>query len=236
MMIGKINTQNTGINMTAMNQSIAHKVNAQSDKEQAGNRIHAIISPMGKKQSLIEQLMKQKQELTDRMNSLNIDNENGGDIQDQMKELQKQMETLDEQIAELQRQTDEDKKSDKSDNTYKKPMTKTEAQNAQLSHITELSSSIEQAEIISSVKDQVDGRVNVLKAEVKSGNGDIKGKLEDISQLNSRSAGLTSQVGEKLQESLVSRQPETIEEGSESVLGQNSDSDSSKSTNETTSE
>lgn len=206
MMIGRIGTQNTGVNAAAINQSVSHKNKEIFGKTQQEEKIQAIISPVGKKQNMIQQLMKQKQELTERMHSLSADAaENGLDIKDQMKQYEKQMESLDEQIAQLQTQRDEekDKEKEQTPGIYEKPKTKAEIETERFENILNLSGGIEKATTIEAVKNQIDGRTNVLKAEIKTGNGNIEAKIAEVSELETKSADLSSQIGENIHKSIT---------------------------------
>ena len=197
MMIGKMNSQNKGISIAAINQSIAHKNEAITGKKQEV-KISAVISPVGKKQSMLQQLMKQKQDLTDRMNSLSASAlEKGTDVKSTMEEYRKQLEALNEQILKMQMEQ-EDKEDDEKTGVYKKPKTKAEVEAQKMKDIMSLSSSNKQVEIVSSAKEQMDGKANVLKAEIKTGNGNIKSKMEKVAELESKSANLSSDIGKRL--------------------------------------
>lgn len=210
-MIGKIGTQSTGINVAAVNRSIAHKSESTMGKKQAQKQIQAVISPMGKKQSMIQQLMKQKQYLTERMNSLSVEaGEAGINIQDRIDEFRKQMEEIDAQILKLQSQQEEKEEDSNKSGIYEKPKTKEEVEMARMNDILSLASSSDQADVISATKDQVDGRTNVLKAEIKTGNGNLEAKMEEIAELEARSKDLASQISSKLQE--VNEQVEYLHE------------------------
>ena len=231
MMIGKIGSGNTTLPAAAINQSVAHKNEALYGKSGKNERIQAVISPLGKKQNLIQQLMKQKQELTDRMNSLSADeNDTGINIQDQMKEYQKQLEELDKQIYELQSEKQEDTKKEQSNESgiYDKPKTKSEADAEKLNTIAALAFNLDQAETIQSVKNQLDGRTRVLNAEVKTGNGNIEAKLEEISELETKSSGLAEEVSGKIVDTSRSiNQIRTKDTDEEPIAQSSDDSDNS---------
>lgn len=198
-MVGKVGGQNAGINISAVNQSISHKYEAMTGKPKENNRIIAVISPEGKKQNMIGQLMKQKQDLMERMNELSgSGQDNGISIQDRMKEYQKQMEALDEQIAQLQMQPEDDGEDEETTGIYEKPMTKEEAESKQMNALVNLYSGTDHVETIASVQNQVDGRTNILEGEIKSGYGNIEAKQKEIADLKRKSAKLTSQIGEQI--------------------------------------
>ncbi len=74
----------------------------------------------------------------------------------------------------------------------------------QLDDLTALTNGTDHAEVITSVKNQIDGKIRAMNAEVHSINGSTASKLEKIAQLESRSNKLTSEIAEKLGDSLDS--------------------------------
>lgn len=198
MMVGGIGGQNAGLRISAVNRSIAHKNEAMTGKKHE-ERIAAIISPAGKKQSMIEQLMKQKQDLTERMSSLSASaSENGVNIQDQMEEYRKQLDSLDEQILKLQTQQEDEKENGENTGIYEKPMTEEELESKKMNSSMNLAVSSDQVEVLSSVKGKVDGRANVLKSEIKTGFGNTEAKLAEVAELEGKSADIASQMGQKM--------------------------------------
>ncbi|WP_077613215.1 hypothetical protein [Clostridium sp. Marseille-P2415] len=217
MYIGKLAGQSSGLDVNAINRTAANKHEAlYGKKDEKENKDVVTISPAGKNQSLIEQLMKQKDFLQERKQSL-LDSaaENGsGDFDMQLKEYEKQLKDLDEQITQLQTEQAED--TEPEDNTgkiYEKPKTKEEAQMDQLNDIAAVSSGSDQAEVITSAKNQVDGRIRVLSAEINSGHGNTESKIEQVAELESRSQKLSSQIAEKLGET-----NDSISESNDSVV------------------
>lgn len=203
MFIGKIGEQSPELKISAINRSAAQKNEAITGiKKEDQERDIAAISPVGKKQSRIEQLMKQKQNLMDiRDEKIASAAENGQDIKQDLDEYEKQLRELDEQIAQLQNEPQEGVKNTEDESgIYQNPKTKEEAERDQIMQLTELASGSGQAEILSSVKDKLDRTVAVLESEIKSGYGNIETKLHDISELESRSRTLTEELGEKLHE------------------------------------
>lgn len=206
MYIGKLGTQSNNLNITSINRSAQAKCQELYGKNQDEEDTDVVtLSPAGKDQSMIKQLMNQKEFIQERKQSLlESDGESDSEsMNDKLKEYDEQLEAIDEQIAQLQTNDVEETESDTDAETgyiYDKPKTKEEAQTEQLSAITELSSGVSQAEVISTVKDHIDGRISVLKSEIESTNGNIAQKIEDVSELQSRSDSLVSQTAEKLGE------------------------------------
>lgn len=197
MMIGKINSQNRGISIATINRSIAHKNEAITGTRQE-EKISAVISPVGKKQSMLQQLMKQKQDLTDRMKSLSVSAlEKGTDVKGAMEEYRKQLKAIDEQILKMQMEQ-EDKENDEKIGVYENPRTKSEVEAQKMKDIMSLYSSSKQVEIVSSEKDHMSGETKILNAEIKTGYGNIESKLEKVAELEHKSANLASDIGKRL--------------------------------------
>ena len=208
MNISTLSSNAGGLNIQSINRSAAMKNEVLNGikTEKTGTDV-ATISPAGKKQSMIEQLMKQKEYLQERKQSL-IDSaaENGStDLEQQLKEYEQQMKDIDEQITKLQTEDKEKKESDDTTGMiYEKPKTKEEVQTDQLNGLTTLSNGTDQTEVLSSVKGKLDGQITVMNAEVHSMNGSTESKIEKISELKSRSQKISSDIAEKLGDSLDS--------------------------------
>lgn len=204
MFIGKVDGQNSGLNISSINRTAAHKLEQiQGQKQQEEKRDQVILSPGGRKQSLLEQMMKQKELLQERKQALvERASENGAQgIQEELDAYEEQIKQIDEQIAQLQaEQTEVKEKEEQGPSIYEKPKTEEQAKAEQLEDITKLSAAESQAEQISSVQGKMDGRVRVLKAEIKSGYGNIEAKLEEAGELESRSQKLSSEIAGKLNE------------------------------------
>ena len=113
------------------------------------------------------------------------------------------MKDIDEQITKLQTEDKEKKESDDTTGMiYEKPKTKEEVQTDQLNGLTALSNGTDQTEVLSSVKGKLDGQIKVMTAEFHSINGSTTSKLEKISELKSRSQKISSDIAEKLGDSL----------------------------------
>jgi len=223
MYIGKMETQPAKINIASINRSAHQKYQALYGRDKEKEQTDDVkISPAGKKQSMMKQLMNQKQFILERKQEmLDSDQANGADsMNEKLKEYEKQLKAIDEQIAQLQTDEPDDAKSDSNDQTgtiYKKPRSKEEAQAEQLNEITKLSSGVSQTEVISSAKDHIDGKINLLKSEIESGYGNTKQKIEDVGKLQSQSDKLAAQKSEKLGEvnKAASIQTEALIHGTE---------------------
>ncbi|ADL06368.1 hypothetical protein Closa_3853 [[Clostridium] saccharolyticum WM1] len=218
MYIGKLNGPMPALNINAINRTVAKQEEVlYGKKKEKENEDKVTISPIGKKQSMIELLMKQKDLLREQKQTM-MDSaaETGIDIASQLKEYQKQMDEIDSQIAELQAKQMEESESESSDGKiYDKPKTKEEAQLQQLNGISALSVEQEQVKAIYQEKGHLDGAVKVLKSEIRSGNGNIEAKSQKAAALFGRSQSVSSQVGSKLediQESISDVNDDTVEE------------------------
>lgn len=207
MYIGLFSTQNanhaTNQSINAINNSARTKIKVMygEDKMQE-NTDKLTLSPAGKHQSMIQQLMKQKEFLQDRKQSvLATASENGSGSMDQVKEYEKQMEAIDQQIAELQSEEVSDSVTDSKDSAgqiYEKPVTKEEAEAGRLNTLTQLASTVDRAQVLADVKDHLNGRIRGLNAEIKTGNGNMEVKMEAVSNLEERIGDIDSQIAEHL--------------------------------------
>ncbi len=203
MFIGRIEGQNFGLNVNAINRSVSRNTDfVKVSNQQENLRDTLLLSPRGKRQSIIEQLMKQKDLIQEnKQAAIDWSVENGtGNIQ-QLDEYDQQLKNIDEQIAQIQtEQVEEDTKTKEAGESsiYEKPKTEEEFQMKNMEAITSLSFATDQAEIISSVQNQMKGRVRVLESEIKTGNGNIEKKLEEVSELEKNVQNLTSEITGKL--------------------------------------
>ncbi|NNJ30671.1 hypothetical protein [Lacrimispora defluvii] len=206
MYIGKMETQPAKINIASINRSAKNKYQAIYGKSKESKQTDDVsISPAGKKQGMLKQLMDQKQRILEQKQSmLDSDQANGSEsMNDKLKEFEMQLKAIDDQIAQIQ--ADESDKSepyfiDETGKIYKKPKSKEDAQAEQMSAITKISSGVSQAEVISSAKAMIDGKINVLKSEIKQGYGNTDQKIEAASRLQSRSDQLAAKTSEKMGE------------------------------------
>jgi chromosome segregation ATPase len=208
MYIGTLSKSSGGLNVQSINHSAALKNEALNGKKAEELKTDIVaVSPAGKKQSMIEQLMKQKEFLQERKESLmsSAAEQGTSSLDQQLKEYEQQMKDIDLQITKLQSEDTEDKESeDHTGMIYEEPKTNEEIKKNQLNELSALSNEADQAEVITSVKNQIDGQIKVLNAEVHSTNGSVASKLEKISNLESRSNKISSDVAEKLGGSLDS--------------------------------
>lgn len=217
MYIGTMSKSSGGLNIQSINHSAAKKNEALNGIKAERSKTDMIaVSPAGKKQSMIEQLMKQKEALQEKKATLmNSAAENGtSGLEQQLKEYEQQMKDIDQQIIQLQSEDKDDKETeDGTGKIYEKPKTKEEMEKDQLNNLTALTSGTDHAKVITSVKNQIDGQRKVWDTEVHSMNGSTASKLEKISHLESQSKKLSSEIAQKLGDSLdtISKRNEDTE-------------------------
>lgn len=160
------------------------------------------ISPMGRKNSMIESFMKQKQNIMEQREKLKSNTlEKGGtldSIKNQLESFDEQIKNIDQQIAKSMAEQSKKQEEEKRMDIYSKPKTKEEVEGERLTNIVSNSSDLRQAKVISSVKKKVDSESRILKAEIKTGYGPIESKKAQVKELDQQSANLASQVSEKL--------------------------------------
>lgn len=209
-----LSNYNSVINSGAVNRSIANKIgktennindlnkqNGQINKK--NDRDTVLISAQGRKQSIIEQLMKQKQDIIERKNEVKISaDEKGYDVTEQLKAYEEQIKQIDEQISKIQSEEANESNDNKIDlkSTYKQEQkTEEEIQNENLTKISNIAISNELTEIVSNVKNQIDNRVNILETELKldaSRELFSEEKIEEISELKAQSSSVSNDIGE----------------------------------------
>ena len=206
MRLAGIGANNGIFNAAAINQKISRLHNDETAQAgpviQQADRDFVFISPQGKKQSIIRQLMDQKQLIQESRDAeLKRGLEGGYVNQDKIDEYDQQLEMLDKQIAEAAaKQFEEDgEETGSASAADNKVMTEEEYEKRKMMDIMNLSSGVEQAETVASAKVKMDGEARVLKAEIKSDGGSAsESKMERIKEIESRSSDLLEQAGEKI--------------------------------------
>lgn len=199
--------KNNFLNASPINQGLYEKNFAiKGSKEQGGKDTDSMsISPLGKAKSLIESLTKQKEKIIENRSELiGKTLEKGGSIDSikaRLETFEEQIKNIDTQIAQitseqLKQQAEEQKKV-----AYKKPKTEDEVETERLHSMVNMSSSLDQAKVVSSVKTKVEGESRVLGIEIKldaSRSGVHKSKYERLAELQNKSSELTAKIGENL--------------------------------------
>ena len=187
---------NNGIfNAAAINQKVSRLSNDNAAQAspfiQQVNRDSVFISGQGKKQSVIQQLMNQKQLIQESKDAeLKRGLEGGYVNQDKIDEYDEQLEMLDKQIAEATAKQFEEDGDDKESGQIsdKKVMAEEEYEQRRMMDIMDLSSGVEQAEVVSSAKAKIES----------DGAGALESKKERLAEIEARSSDLLEQVGEKI--------------------------------------
>lgn len=208
MYIGKLSASSGDLHIQSINRSAALKNRVLNGKKEENTHIDTVtISSTGKKQSMIEQLLKQKELLQEQKQSLlnSAAESKASGLDAKLKDYEQQMKDIDQQINELQ--TDDmtgKKEDDKADTVYKEPKTKEDIQKEQLGNLNALSNGTNQAKVIASVKNRIDGNISVLSSEIHYGLGNTSSKIEKIMALERQSKKLPSEIADKLGESMES--------------------------------
>lgn len=171
------NGQRNILNVERINQSLANsRGKNQEDVVAVGKqerRDKATLSPMGKATSMLERLMKQKQQITETKNELiGKTLENGGDIKDiktQLEAFEEQLKSIEEQInatlaESLTKEEDEEKKTLIEE---KEPITKEEADAKKLENVAVQASNVQQSEELFSMKNKMEAKSRVLNYELE---------------------------------------------------------------------
>ena len=178
------------------------------------NRDKVSISPKGNANSQIQDLIKQKQSITEQKDKLVISTlEQGGtlsSISEQLEVYDQQIKMLDEQVGEIMKKDVENKSEKKADIGIYKPPTEEDIQNEKLNTISKLSNELEQGKIVLAVKSKVDREARTLESEIKldkmyAGSSDsaiknIQKKEELLGGLRIESGELVEQFGVKMKD------------------------------------
>lgn len=207
MRLSGIGMNNSLFSNYAINQKVS-KLNNENNMQngltdltrQQRNRDSIFISKQGKKESIIQQLMNQKQLIQESKNAeLKRGLEDGYINEDKLAEYDEQLEMIDRQIAEATtEQSVEDDKEKNENLTNNKVITEKEYEQRNMMNIMSNSLGMEQVEVISSVKDEMNGEARVLKAEIKSdGDRALESKKKRVQEIEARTTDLLEQVGDK---------------------------------------
>lgn len=207
MRLSGIGGGSNSFNLEAVNQKINRNKSLKEQQSnsamQLGNRDSVFISKRGKQNSMIQQLMDQKQLIQECKDAeMQRGLEHGYVNQEKIDEYDKQLELLDKKIAEAatkQSVNGEDKKDTGQKDNGDIVLTREEYEKKKFTDMMNLSSSLEESDIILSVREKMDGEASVLKAQIKSDGGRVsESKLERIAQIEEKSAQLLEGAGEKI--------------------------------------
>ncbi len=207
--------QNNFLQIYSLNRSGAMRNRSreavQSGKSEDGDTV--TISIQGRKQNLIEDLIKLKVHITEQKTAL-IGNtlEKGGKLESikyQLEAYDEQIKNIDGQIRELMAQEIEKQAEKMKPSGDKKPKTKQELHNERLASISSLSGDLQQAKTIHSAKTSIDGDSRILASEIKLdkayaalSNGYLKAKVAhkeaELADMEQQALRLNSKMAEKL--------------------------------------
>ncbi|HWR22545.1 MAG TPA: hypothetical protein VN366_03630 [Feifaniaceae bacterium] len=207
--------QSNFLNIHGVHQSIAIRNGSGGSLQsiKAEGRDIVTISLQGRAKSLLQNLMKQKTDITEQKNALVSKTlEEGGtldSIEPQLEAYEELVKMIDQQIAETMAKEIEKQAEKRKPKGDHKPKTEEETQNARLANISSLSGDLQQAKIASSVKTKVDGESRILKSEIEFdkayaalSKGALKAKVEnkvdELADMEQKSLRLASQIADKL--------------------------------------
>lgn len=206
--------QNQIFNVYRINQSAAQNNGKVGDASaEKGRKDMAFISTQGKRESLIETLMKQKMDIMEQKDSLISSAKKEGksveSIRSQLEVYEKQLKDIEDQISkamtrEMEKQAEKKKKDE--------PKTEQEIENERLANVMDLSLGLQKAEMVSSVKARVDGEARILKSEIEldklhdpseeTSKETITEKEGQLADLERKSNELLSDIGEIIGETV----------------------------------
>lgn len=200
---------NNLINSYQINRSAANQTGGDRGvKAEEERKDSFTLSPAGGLRNRISNLMKQKIDIADRKNALLASVKEKGTSMDSIKT---QLEAYDEQLRNIDIQisqaiTDEAKKQeDENSRENQEPKTSEELQYERMTDVVTLSNDVKNVDMLDSVKTRVDGRIKVLQSEIdidSNRNGVSSGasshKLQELADLEERSAKLTSDIGSRM--------------------------------------
>lgn len=199
--------QNNFLNIHRVNQSISRQ-NGKDDSQQSLKvelKDSVTISPQGKAKNFLENLMKQKMNITEQRKSLISRTLEKGDTMDsiksQLEAYDDQLKNIDNQIAEMMTKEME-KQAEKVKEQYNnKPKTEEEVENQRLATVSALSIDLRQAKAANAVKVKIDGESRVLKSEIEIDKGrgiSVKAKEDKLADMKQKSSNLISKITDKL--------------------------------------
>jgi archaellum component FlaC len=198
---------NTGanlINIGYINKSSGQK--SQTDKNEKQEKSYSVsISPLGKRNNLINGLMKQRQVIVENKNELintALKNGDGMDsIKTQLENYDKLLDDIDKQLIQISTESAEQKTKKTEAANNQDTQTDEETQTESIESIIGLSSDLSQMRTVSSVKTRIDDEIGSLKTEIKldESRGGASGlKKERLSDLEKKSSGIAAKLNENL--------------------------------------
>lgn len=204
------------------------KLNNEEGNQQGNQQGDSVfISKLGKENSHIASLMKQKQFAMEKKQGLMSANKEKDsspeELQEQLerrveelKVIEEEIRNLDSQIAKATSTQLEKEDEKKKDRDIKEPKTEEEVQSEKLANMTKSATDIEKAEAVLAVKKKVEGEIGILESEIKQDNlrfGSRTGKKEvKLVQLKQRLNDLIVEIGEKVGEVLENQELNHIDE------------------------
>lgn len=194
-----------------INRSAANKAGVSgTESSEEERRDIFTLSPKGKAMNLINNLMKQKMEITDRKNALMASvKEKGGSmesIKTQLEAYDEQLQNIDIQISEAMSRELEKQKEEKQSGD-EEPKTREELLNERMNNVAAMSNDVQHIDTLDSLKSKIDGRIKVLESEIsldesRAPDGSLTGasdlKKETVSNLKKKSAEITADINSRM--------------------------------------
>lgn len=201
-----IDRHNNFLNAHYLNRTLNHSSSAQkSERQEQKEAVSVSISPLGKANSLVEVLMKQKQQIIENKNDLigkTLEKGEGMDsIKSQLENYEEQLKDIDAQITQIMTEYSRQETEKQKGITYEAPKTEKGYQTELSNTILGSSSSLNQTQVVSSAKNRIDGEARVLESEIKldgARGGASTSKKERLAELQKQSANISAQIGEDL--------------------------------------
>lgn len=205
---------NTGLSRNFSNNTEKSKQkDAEGKNNSVKNNLSMALGGKTKKNSILENLMKQKEKLAEsKTNIIEKSLEKGNDplsVQEKLEAIDKQIQEIDKQINDLkmaeQRKAlgieDKDKKSKDSKQKENSELNKDEQKDSYTNNILDMSSNLSKAKALSSQRNKMEGTSNVLENEIKTdekrGINPVR-KKKELSNMKDK----IKEIGEKLDEHL----------------------------------
>lgn len=238
--VGQNNFNFSNVRIINQRNAAQNNNNISENGSKAERRDSVTISAQGKKNSFLDNLMKQKTRIAEQKSALVSSTlENGGsldNIKSQLENYEEQLKNIDAQIAEMMTSEMKQQAEKQEKQVDNKPKTEKEIENERLNNLTNLSVDLKHAETVRSVQVKIDGDARVLKSEIEmdkkysgsspSASEMIAKKEADLTGMEQTSLDLTSQITDKLSDISEKSDDNT---GSQVIV---SDKETSSKTNE----
>lgn len=204
--------QNAGLRLNNQNSPFLNATLQTGDKIQKKDTL--TIGQGAKKNSVFEQLAKQRENITkQKYDLIGRTLEKGGS----MESIKGQLEVYDEQLKNLDIQMkqalmEQKEKKEENNGIKNEPKTEEELQAQRMNRLLQSDNSLEQAEVITSVKERTEGEIKVLKSEISlDGDSVLDSKVDQLADLEGKLHNLTMMEGKGLAKANEERKESVVE-------------------------